>query len=711
MTELDELARIQQAHHRRLLGLQGAARQLVGEAWDTFAGLDVGAAAGFTAAAGVVLEQVEQQTATVAVAYMNANDRLGGFPDAGLIPEVPTIRNGIPTGDVYQRSIVEARRRIAGGATFDEAMAAGRARAVSTASTDVSLVNRATIDAAGDLRPWVVGYRRVLTGKSCAFCAVASTQRYKRAILLPLHPYCDCDVAEILGTEDPGRVINRELLSALKSEGVVDDISAARALPKARVAAANAEARVGRLRAELAAEGDPARRRRLTERLGRAEGQQVKASARVESLRGTRGAGPRNYMVDEDGAIRFRKFEDVTDDAGAPVLRADGRPRQRVTPGDRVRPEVVDHGELGPTLTNAKHETTKPRDLTPGVPEVKARRTKATEQDPDVLAEASRRNVSPTRVIELREAKAERRFLEDRARREAAKALTVDSPDVIRVAARFGVSGDEVLTARHRVADVRAVAREAAARTQAEALRELDRFQVLRLKNPPRTGAKSGGGTALRQGEWDWLEQISDREKARLSRQWYGGTQGPDQLAAAMSEGLGRDVSVQEAVERWLAANRRAEAAGALRRGKLPSADAYSGEIDADDLIRDLADEGYDAAIVFGDDLEAAAHIAAVERELIQADALGYLGDAARAELGPAPYRMSFQTWEEEVRTLEFAATEGTASAPELARLEELVPRLIDGPGVDYEELYARIVSTARKAGEEVPEHAVIPWA
>ena len=43
-------------------------------------------------------------------------------------------------------------------------------------------------------------------------------------------------------------------------------------------------------------------------------------------------------------------------------------------------------------------------------------------------------------------------------------------------------------------------------------------------------------------------------------------------------------------------------------------------------------------------------------------------------------------------------------------RLDELVPQYLDDPGTSYEELYTRIVSTARIAGEDVPSSAVIPW-
>lgn len=647
MADPAELVRIQQAHHRRFLGVQDATAELIGQQWDTFAGLDDVAASQFEAAAGVVIQTAKAQTSTLAVAYMNANDRLGGFPDSGLVPVVPEIRNGVPVQDVYHRSIVEARSRVANGASFDEAMASGRSRAVSTARTDVSLANKGEMARGGELRPWVVGYRRVLTGRSCAFCATASTQRYKSADLLPLHPSCDCDVAEIFGTEDPGQVINRELLTDLKATNIE--------------------------------------------------------------------AGGRPYVVEADGSIRYKRTEKLLGPDGEPLRTPSGEIRRQVTAGDKVKVEVVEHGELGPMLTDAKHATTTAPELAPsstGSSSTPARRTRSTATDPDVLAEARRRNVSPDRVIELREQKAERRFLEDRARRDAAKNLTADSEDVRRVADKYGVHPDEVLSARARVADVRKVAREAAAREQADVLAELDRLSdgSPRIKNPPRLGSKTNAGSSARRGEYDWLEQISDREKARLSRTWYGGGQAPDQLAATMSNALGRDLDVDEAMRLWMDLNRRAEAAGALRRGKLPSLDAYSGQIDADELLRSITDEGYELARVFGDDLDAAGHIASVEQQLVQREALDYLGDAVGAVEGPSPYRMSFQSWEEEVRDLEYALRENLASAADRRRYAELVPQYLDSPGLDFEDLYARIVSTARKAGEEVPDYARIPW-
>lgn len=65
----------------------------------------------------------------------------------------------------------------------------------------------------------IVGYRRVLTGRSCVFCATASTKIYRRGGLMPLHAHCDCSVAPVFVGDDPAFDLNREVLDNLKARG------------------------------------------------------------------------------------------------------------------------------------------------------------------------------------------------------------------------------------------------------------------------------------------------------------------------------------------------------------------------------------------------------------------------------------------------------------------------------------------------------------
>jgi len=158
---------------------------------------------------------------------------------------------------------------------------------------------------------------------------------------------------------------------------------------------------------------------------------------------------------------------------------------------------------------------------------------------------------------------------------------------------------------------------------------------------------------------------------------------------------------------------RRYEAAGAIRRGRVPSGRAYSGNVDVDTVLGDIADGYTPSQIVGKPDLEAAGAIAARNRTLAADEAIDYLGAAYNPTVGTNPYRMSFQSWEAEVRELEYALRNypDELEPDRWQRLAELVPEYLDEPGTSYEELYTRIVTTARHAGEDVPGRAVIPWA
>ena len=232
--EVGRLIRLQRAHHARLVAIQQTAFDLVGVAWDRYGGLDDVAQRSFAAAAAEIVDASKAQVSTITAGYIAANDLAAVGEVTPVIAAPPVIRGGVPTVEVYARSVVEARVRIAAGATFEDAMNAGRARATGTALTDVTLTNKATMARVAPLRPWVVGYRRILTGRSCALCAAASTQRYRRPDLMPIHQRCDCDVGEIYGTADPGRVINRDLYRDLREEGVIGDIGVQRSEARRR---------------------------------------------------------------------------------------------------------------------------------------------------------------------------------------------------------------------------------------------------------------------------------------------------------------------------------------------------------------------------------------------------------------------------------------------------------------------------------------------
>jgi hypothetical protein len=94
------------------------------------------------------------------------------------------------------------------------AVSGGERRVKLAALTDVELAVTHTARERMTEEPEIRFYRRVLTGaESCGLCIIASTQRYRKRDLLPIHPNCDCVVAPIIGEQDPGRAINSTRVS------------------------------------------------------------------------------------------------------------------------------------------------------------------------------------------------------------------------------------------------------------------------------------------------------------------------------------------------------------------------------------------------------------------------------------------------------------------------------------------------------------------
>lgn len=125
------------------------------------------------------------------------------------------LRNGATDVEVYRRPFVEVYTALDQGKQMTDAIRAGAVRLSSIASTDVQLARRNAGFQARGRNDRIVGYARTLTGaENCALCYVASTQRYTKSDLLPIHPGCDCGEMPIFGTQDPGQVIDELRLNA-----------------------------------------------------------------------------------------------------------------------------------------------------------------------------------------------------------------------------------------------------------------------------------------------------------------------------------------------------------------------------------------------------------------------------------------------------------------------------------------------------------------
>lgn len=148
----------------------------------------------------------------------------------------------------------------------------------------------------------IVGWRRVLTGVSCEWCALVSTQRYRSAESADFgHRACDCSVVAIVGDRDPGQVINSKLYDRLQESNVSNRLSQGRASKRSLVAADNAIARRDQALAELSGEADPQRRMRLESRARRwdrkASAYKVQAAEQTAHVEALKPIGTTGYVT------------------------------------------------------------------------------------------------------------------------------------------------------------------------------------------------------------------------------------------------------------------------------------------------------------------------------------------------------------------------------------------------------------------------------
>jgi hypothetical protein len=167
-----------------------------------------------------ILDGAKKEMSLATLAFYQQVARLSGESfDRPVVPAVALtteiLRNGATTKEVFTRPFVDMRRALAAGTTVRQAIENGARRANQLAQTEIELARRQVGLQARTSNSNIVGYIRTLTGaENCALCYVASTQRYRRGDLMPIHPGCDCGEMPLYGTQDPGQIINSQRLEA-----------------------------------------------------------------------------------------------------------------------------------------------------------------------------------------------------------------------------------------------------------------------------------------------------------------------------------------------------------------------------------------------------------------------------------------------------------------------------------------------------------------
>lgn len=163
----------------------------------------------------------EETSAMATTTYLQMQMQMLGANGELIIPDLSTvtgaaIRNGVPPAEVYSRPFKELWTALSKGQTFDEAVQFGADRLRQLVETDLQLSHTHTSRSLLSGRNDVVGFRRVPTGEfTCALCLVASTQRYHKLDLMPIHPGCDCRVAPIIGEGNQPQVIDPGFLDEI----------------------------------------------------------------------------------------------------------------------------------------------------------------------------------------------------------------------------------------------------------------------------------------------------------------------------------------------------------------------------------------------------------------------------------------------------------------------------------------------------------------
>lgn len=185
--------------------------------WDTLGQYRDAQATSFVDNAVPIVNGAQQAMATLTASYLSQVNELAGHsatPGPVLSGEQLAGIRGVAPAEVYRRPFVQMYTALSNGRPFADSVASGRSRLQDIAASDLQLAKtHQAIETLGR-NDNVVGYRRVLVGeRSCALCVLASTQRYHKAELMPIHPNCDCAVAPIYGNSDPGRVINSQVMA------------------------------------------------------------------------------------------------------------------------------------------------------------------------------------------------------------------------------------------------------------------------------------------------------------------------------------------------------------------------------------------------------------------------------------------------------------------------------------------------------------------
>lgn len=174
-----------------------------------------------------IVESGQKQTWQLTTAYLDALARLAGVPVPKTSAAVPTDLRGVALTEVYRRPAATVYSTLANGGSLTDAVRLGGERLNDLVATDLQLARVVGANARLADDKHCLGYERTLEGPDpCPLCVIASTQRYSRYDLSPIHPGCQCGVASIYKDNGPGQIINEarydDITAKLDADGISD---------------------------------------------------------------------------------------------------------------------------------------------------------------------------------------------------------------------------------------------------------------------------------------------------------------------------------------------------------------------------------------------------------------------------------------------------------------------------------------------------------
>lgn len=211
------LSRLDRQYGSAVRGVWGSVLGRTGQSWRGLSGWRDADARTFRRRTLPIILAGERQVATLTAAYLEQlyKEVDDGARRVKLDLDAVTGKSirGVDPYDVYERPFKEVRFALSEGVALDEAVKRGAHRLETLVKTDLQLARTHTVREVSDDLPKFEYTVRELQGEyDCALCMIASTQRYHKRNLAPIHPGCDCLVKTVTAEYDPGQIIDEDRL-------------------------------------------------------------------------------------------------------------------------------------------------------------------------------------------------------------------------------------------------------------------------------------------------------------------------------------------------------------------------------------------------------------------------------------------------------------------------------------------------------------------